>query len=272
MFHVTVATPFHHGTVSGRVVDKDQQLIRHRATLPLRGARFRGRALEAAHWNPAKVRADFDRLAELSEDGWDHNAHYHGLLLGQLPSRCRLALDVGCGTGSFARRLAGRCDRVLGIDLAPRMVEVARARSGDHPNLDHVVADASTWPFRPARFDCVASIAAAHHLPLAPLLARMGDAVAPGGTLLVLDIYRPRSPADLAVSLLAVPGSRLLRLRHTGRLAEPAELRRAWEEHGRTDHYLTLAEVHAACARVLPGARVRRHLLWRYSVVWRRPG
>jgi hypothetical protein len=100
----------------------------------------------------------------------------------------------------------------------------------------------------------------------------MGGAVAPGGTLLVLDICRPRSPADLAVSLLAVPGSRLLRLRHTGRLAEPAELRRAWEEHGRTDRYLTLAEVRAACARALPGARVRRHLLWRYSIVWRRPG
>ena len=118
----------------------------------------------------------------------------------------------------------------------------------------------------------MASIAAAHHLPLVPLLGRMGEAVAPGGTLLVLDIYRPRSPADLAVSLLAVPGSRLLRLGHTGRLAEPAELRRAWEEHGRTDRYLTLAEVRAACARALPGARVRRHLLWRYSIVWRRPG
>jgi SAM-dependent methyltransferase len=134
------------------------------------------------------------------------------------------------------------------------------------------VADATAWPFRPARFDCVASIAAAHHLPLVPLLGRMGEAVAPGGTLLVLDIYRPRSPADLAVSLLAVPGSRLLRLGHTGRLTEPPELRRAWEEHGRSDRYLTLAEVRAACARALPGARVRRHLLWRYSIVWRRPG
>lgn len=202
----------------------------------------------------------------------EHPLRRWATLLSQLPRRCRLALDVGCGTGGFARLLAGRCDRVLGVDLAPRMVEVARARSGGRPDLDYLVADATTWPFRPARFDCVASIAAAHHLPLVPLLARMAAAVAPGGTLLVLDIYRPRRPADLALSLLAVPGSRLLRLRHTGRLVEPAELRRAWEEHGRTDRYLTLAEVRAACARVLPGARVRRHLLWRYSVVWRRPG
>jgi SAM-dependent methyltransferase len=226
----------------------------------------------ARRWDPAKVRADFDRLAGLSEDGWDHNAHYHAFLLGQLPTRCGQALDVGCGTGSFARLLAGRCDRVLGIDLSPRMVAVARARSGGHPNIDYLVADATTWQFPRSRFDCVASIAAAHHLPLTPLLERLGEAVAPGGTLLVLDIYRPRSPADLAVSLLAVPGSRLLRLRHSGRLDEPPEVRRAWREHGRTDRYLTLARVRAACARVLPGARVRRHLLWRYSIVWRRPG
>jgi SAM-dependent methyltransferase len=222
--------------------------------------------------DPNRLRADFDRLAELSGDGWDHNAHYLGFLLSQLPSRCREALDVGCGTGEFARLLAGRCEHVLAIDLAPRMVEVARSRSGGHPNLEFLVADAASWPFPAGRFDCVASIAAAHHLALAPLLARMRDALAPGGTLLVLDVYRPRSPADLAVSLLAVPAARLLRLRHTGRLGEPPELRRAWAEHGRTDRYLSLAEVRAACAGVLPGASVRRHLLWRYSIVWRRRG
>jgi SAM-dependent methyltransferase len=263
---------------AGRAVDKDRHRNLRWATLPLRGPRLGSPGLQAARRNPgelqdsATLRADFDRLADLSEDGWDHNAHYHAFLLDQLPPRCRRALDVGCGTGSFVRLLAGRCDRVLGIDLAPRMVGVARARSDGHANLDYLVADATTWPFPPARFDCVASIAAAHHLPLAPLLLNMREAVAPGGTLLLLDIYRPRSPADMAVSLLAVPGSRLLRLGHTGRLAEPAELRRAWEEHGRTDRYLTLAEVRAACALVLPGARVRRHLLWRYSIVWRRPG
>ena len=129
-----------------------------------------------------------------------------------------------------------------------------------------------TWPFPRGRFDCVASIAAAHHLPLDPLLARMRDALAPGGTLLVLDVHRLRTPADLATSLLAVPAARLLRLRHTGRLGDPPELRRAWAEHVRTDRYLSLAEVRAACAAELPGAAVRRHLLWRYSVVWRRPG
>jgi SAM-dependent methyltransferase len=225
----------------------------------------------AGRSDPGKVRADFDRLADLSDDCWDHNARYHRFLLGKLPARCRQGLDVGCGTGAFARLLAGRCDRVLAVDLAPRMVEVAASRSGGHPNIEYLLADASTWPFPPGRFDCEASIAAAHHLDLAPLLARMRDALAPGGTLLVLDIWRPGTLTDVVVAAAAVPAARLLRLRHTGRLAEPPELRRAWEEHGRSDRYLTPAEVRQACTQALPGASVRRHLLWRYSIVWRRP-
>jgi 16S rRNA G1207 methylase RsmC len=43
---------------------------------------------------------------------WDHNAYYHRLLLRQLPERCHRVLDVGCGTGSFATRLASRVEQV----------------------------------------------------------------------------------------------------------------------------------------------------------------
>jgi hypothetical protein len=35
---------------------------------------------------------------------------------------------------------------------------------------------------------------------------------------------------------------------------------------------MTWAEVHAAARDVLPGVRYRRHLLWRYSLLWRKPG
>jgi hypothetical protein len=38
-------------------------------------------------------------------DGWNHNSHYHDLLLAAVPPGCRRALDVGCGLGTFARKL-----------------------------------------------------------------------------------------------------------------------------------------------------------------------
>jgi SAM-dependent methyltransferase len=224
----------------------------------------------------ATVRQDFDRIACLSEeDGWDHNTHYHPFLLAQLPARLHEALEVGCGTGAFARSLAGRCRRVLAIDLSPRMVEVARARSGAHPGVDYAVADANAWPFPEGRFGCVASITTLHHLPLAPMLRKMGGALRPGGTLLALDLYRPGGYADLLVGALGFPASWAVRLAKTGDLRgprQPPELGLAWEEHYATDVFPTLAELRAACAEAgLRGAKVRRHLLWRYSVVWRKP-
>ena len=48
------------------------------------------------------------------------------------------------------------------------------------------------------------------------------------------------------------------------------ELRAAWDEHGRHDSYLTLSEIRKTCADILPGASVTRHLLWRYSLVWKK--
>jgi ubiquinone/menaquinone biosynthesis C-methylase UbiE len=76
-----------------------------------------------------RVREDFDRLAVLSEGtGWGHNSHYHPFVLRQLPQHLGEALEVGCGTGEFARLLAERCERVVAVDLSPRMIEAARAR------------------------------------------------------------------------------------------------------------------------------------------------
>jgi ubiquinone/menaquinone biosynthesis C-methylase UbiE len=72
------------------------------------------------------VQSDFDRIAMIAQDGWDHNAPYHRYLLRHIPLRCEAALDIGCGTGSFSRLLAERADRVVALDLSPRMIEVAR--------------------------------------------------------------------------------------------------------------------------------------------------
>ena len=47
---------------------------------------------------------------------WDHNEHFHGWILRNLPARRRAAVDVGCGTGVLAGKLAPHFARVTGID------------------------------------------------------------------------------------------------------------------------------------------------------------
>jgi SAM-dependent methyltransferase len=216
------------------------------------------------------IQTDFDRIALLSNEGWNHNSHYHGFLLRQFPAHCEYALDIGCGTGAFSRLLASRSDRVLALDLSPQMIQIARERSKAYANIDFQVADAMVWEFPTEQFDCIASIATLHHLPLEEMLAKMKAALRTNGTLVVLDLYEPAGLSGALTNVLAVPVGAALQLLKTGRLRQSREAREAWAAHGRHDSYPTLAQIRQTCASILPGAEVRKHLLWRYSITWKK--
>jgi ubiquinone/menaquinone biosynthesis C-methylase UbiE len=220
---------------------------------------------------PESIRSDFDRIAALPGDAWDHSAHYHEYLLGRVPARCRRVLEIGCGAGAFSRLLAGRAESVLGIDLSPRMIRLARERSEPYPNVEFVEGDATAYPLPDEEFDCVATLATLHHLPAETTLRRVSKTLRPGGAFVCLDLYRRSSPADLLFDCVAYPASVLLTLVKTGGPRPPRAVREAYAEHGKTDSYLTLPQVKQLCADALPGAQVRRHLFWRYSIVWKKP-
>ncbi|HEX8177629.1 MAG TPA: class I SAM-dependent methyltransferase [Pyrinomonadaceae bacterium] len=218
------------------------------------------------------ISKEFDRLALITEsaDGWTQNSHYHGFLLRRVPANCRRALEVGCGTGDFSRRLAGRAEHLTALDLSPEMIRMARERSSEFKNIEFDVADAVERDFPDEEFDCVATIATMHHLPMKHMLSKFRRALRPGGVLLVLDLVEPEGFYDRVTNALALPACVGLRLLHQHRFRAPASVRAAWAEHEKFDTYPTLVEVRKACAELLPGAEVRRHLLWRYSLIWRK--
>ena len=100
------------------------------------------------------------------------------------------ALDVGTGTGSAALVIAERFReaRVVGVDIAPEMVERARQKARDSANLSFEHGDASALPFDDASFDLVT---AANMIPFFDELARV---VRPGGTLVACVLTRPANP------------------------------------------------------------------------------
>jgi len=100
------------------------------------------------------------------------------------------ALDVGTGTGAAALAIAERFPsaRVVGVDIAPEMVERARQKSRDRENLAFDVGDASALPYDDASFDLVT---AANMIPFFDELARV---VRPGGTLVVAFSLGPQTP------------------------------------------------------------------------------
>lgn len=86
---------------------------------------------------------------------WIAHAEYRLLhdALRAVPGRS--VLDVGCGTGYFARRLANDGFIVTGIDPDVDMIRYAAAQGGD---VTYRIADARTLPFPDRSFDAVVAI------------------------------------------------------------------------------------------------------------------
>jgi len=217
------------------------------------------------------VEADFNRLALLDEEGWTANNHYHEFLLNHVPANCEEALEIGCGTGAFARQLAERCGNVTAIDFSAEMIRVARERSRRFVNLQFEMADVMTWDFPKSRFDFVCTIATLHHLDQRELLPKIRHALKPRGVLVILDLVQSSTAVERMLDVIGLGVSSGLRLIHNGRLQPPPEVRKAWEQHGKHDHYATVKQMRSLADEILPGASVKRHLLWRYTLIYQKP-
>ena len=192
---------------------------------------------------------------------WNHNVHYQSVILGAVPPGCGPALDVGCGDGVLAARLAERCAQVTGIDRDRRMIAVARAQACDHTRVRFIEADFLAHGFPPASFDFVCANTSLHHMDFAMALTAMARALRPGGGLAVVGLAADRSFGDYLVSASGIPLNLLYRaLYREGNSGAPIK-----------NPEMTWAEVQTAARGLLPGVRYRRHLLWRYSLLWRKP-
>ncbi|MFD0801521.1 class I SAM-dependent methyltransferase, partial [Streptomonospora algeriensis] len=136
---------------------------------------------------------------------WNHNAHYHDHLLGYVPDHCVRALDIGCGIGAFARRLAGRCAQVEGIDPDPAALAQARERTPRRLGVHYSCTTLADYGIAPGTYSFVSALASLHHMDFAESVRAMAQGLAPGGVLAVLGLYRQESAADYAVSAAALP-------------------------------------------------------------------
>ncbi|MGH3929671.1 MAG: hypothetical protein ACRDTF_06805 [Pseudonocardiaceae bacterium] len=93
-------------------------------------------------------------------------------------------------------------------------------------------------------------------------LSRMRDLLRTGGTLVIVGLARSEFPADLFFDLAGLVATRFHRLTKI-----------YWKPPSPTvwPPPETFTEIRRLVARILPGARYRRHLLWRYSLTWTKP-
>jgi 2-polyprenyl-3-methyl-5-hydroxy-6-metoxy-1,4-benzoquinol methylase len=197
----------------------------------------------------------------MSARPWNHNIHYHDLVLRSAPGLCRRVLDVGCGAGLLARRLAEQYEEIVTIDADHGVISRAQTASTANARIRFVEGDVMTHPFPNGSFDFIAAVAVLHHLPLGLALTRFQNLLRPGGVLAVVRLYRAHTLEDYAWSAAAFPASWMLRcVRRRVEVAAPVQ-----------EPKETLHEIRSVCDRLLPGAVFRRRLLFRYSITWRKP-
>jgi len=191
--------------------------------------------------DPAEIKK-FDALAH---EFWDPRGAFkplHALnpvRLEYVAARASLAgsrvLDVGCGGGLLAESLARRGAQVVGIDLAPTMIEIARLHATESVlHIDYQLTSAEAFAATHAgHFDVVTCMELIEHVPQPiVLIAALARALRPGGALFLSTINR-----NLRSFLLGIVGAEyLLRLIPRGtheyaKFIRPAELARFARAH-----------------------------------------
>ncbi len=139
------------------------------------------------------LRSQFDHLAPV----WDQRRGPETLIplgaaLDRLETEPQRILDLGTGTGAAARVVARRFPEaaVLGIDLAPRMVEEARALlpADLAGRVRFEIGDASSLELESGAFDLVVL------LNMIPFFEELARVTAPGGTVVFAFSSGPETP------------------------------------------------------------------------------
>ena len=207
---------------------------------------------------------------------WSHNDFYQRWILRQLPPQLARSIDVGCGTGNLVRALAGRVDLATGIDVDPGVIALAREISGRSTATEFEVLGLLDAPAT-GQYGAVTAVAVVHHLPLLAALTHLRALLAPSGTIVIVGCYRSATRGDRAVEAVAVVANLIMGFLLSARATTPAtDTARARDARvamsaPTAEPELTLAEIRAVAGRVLPGARLRRRLFWRYSLVYTEP-
>jgi SAM-dependent methyltransferase len=144
------------------------------------------RALRAPVGHEAYVASRFDALhgrfkLEVAED----DPRLMAILESLGPSRGRQVLDLGCGKGRFARFLAARGARVVGLDISPAMLA-----AGGGAGLDRVIGSARRLPFRDASFDAAIAVEVFEHMEpraIDDACDELRRVLRPGGRFVLID-------------------------------------------------------------------------------------
>ncbi len=149
-----------------------------------------------------EVREIWERNAAFWDEYMGEGGVFQRVLIGPATERLldlkpgERVLDIACGNGAFARRMAALGARVVACDFAPTFIERARARTTEHADrIDYRVIDATDeaalLSLGKQSFDAaVCTVAMMDMATLDPLMSALAQLLKPGARF-VFSILHP---------------------------------------------------------------------------------
>jgi ubiquinone/menaquinone biosynthesis methyltransferase len=149
----------------------------------------------------ATIADRYDLITVLLSYGQDRRWKNRLLALAS-PRRGELSLDLACGTGDLTFGAASCGARAVGLDITPRMIELARSKPR-RADTGFLVGDMMALPFPDASFDLITTGYGLRNVPrIEDAIREMHRVLKPSGRLLSLDFNRPAN-AVLRATYLA---------------------------------------------------------------------
>jgi SAM-dependent methyltransferase len=217
----------------------------------------------------------FDRFTAVW-DGIDEG--FGRWLAAQIPrGGGRLAADLGCGAGRHTVILAEHYQQVLAVDIAERILDVAR-RTRSRPNVSYLHRSVLDVTRAEGPFDLVLSVHTLHHVgDPGTVLRHVRSLLAPGGVAVLADIVNPGGWTTPEFHLDRAFDNARVVYQITGDQDQAADIMRLllhprWLQLAATDTPLTREEFHRVYTAALPGAVFADDLHpMMCGAVWRAP-
>lgn len=131
---------------------------------------------------------DFKRIAE----GYKNRPYLHSQVIEKFQTdtgRQQFAsgLDIGCGAGLSTRALKAICTNVIGTDISPEMINVAKEVCAQDKNITYLVSSAENLSLENKKFDIVTAAGAIQWIDRDIFLSNMNKIARKNGYLLIYD-------------------------------------------------------------------------------------
>ena len=115
-------------------------------------------------------------------------------LLAAVDLTAKRVLDLGCGTGRFARRLASIAAGITVVDFSPKMLEKARENLQGIANSDFRLLDIANKNAFRGEYDVITALSVMHHISQPEIVVEnMKNSLVPGGKIIIMDHLYPRN-------------------------------------------------------------------------------